>query len=166
MGQKMSDIRPSKRNNTSQNTPELISIPDWDLILENVMQTDLVPELPPSGGYENTIRVNDVFSRYAFAYPVSSPTAVNTAKVTNDNVTRLAYLPTVKITDNGSVFCLNCDRRKSPRPGHHTPPCNYEAGTNYWSLRKNACYEKDVIEHVLWKFRNRGHKNLPLTILN
>ena len=31
-------------------------------------------------GYENIVRAIDVFSRYAFAYPVSNPTAVNTAK--------------------------------------------------------------------------------------
>ena len=31
--------------------------------------------------YENIITAIDVFSRYAFAYPVSNPTAVNTVKV-------------------------------------------------------------------------------------
>ena len=45
------------------------------------MQIDLLPELPPSGGYENIIAAIDVFSRYAFADPVSNPTAVNTSKV-------------------------------------------------------------------------------------
>ena len=62
-------------------TPELIDIPDGDLGPEDFMQIDLLPELPPSGRYENIITAIDVFSRYAFAYPVSSPTAVNTAKV-------------------------------------------------------------------------------------
>ena len=44
------------------------------------MQNDLLPELPPSGGYENIIRALDVFSRYACTYLVSNPTAVNTGK--------------------------------------------------------------------------------------
>ena len=44
----------------------------------------------------------DVFSRYAFAYPVSNPTAVNTAKVIIDIMTRHAYI--LIITDKGSVF--------------------------------------------------------------
>ena len=70
------------------------------------MQNDLLPELPPSGGYENIIRAIDVFSRNAFAYPVSNPTAVNTAKVIIDIMTIHAYLPTLIITDKGSVFCL------------------------------------------------------------
>ena len=68
------------------------------------MQIDLLPELPPSGGYENIITAIDVFSRYAFAYPVSNPTAVNTAKVIIDIMTRHACLPTLIITDKGSVF--------------------------------------------------------------
>ena len=45
-----------------------------------------------------------VFSRYAFAYPVFNPTAVNTAKVIIDISTRHAHLSTVFVTDKGSVF--------------------------------------------------------------
>ena len=66
-----------KRINNTKITPELIHIPEWDLGPEDLMQIDLLPELPPIGGYENIITAIDVFSRYAFAYPVSNPTAVN-----------------------------------------------------------------------------------------
>ena len=93
-----------KRINNTRITPELIHIPEWDLGPEYLMQIDLLPELPPSGGYENIIKAIDVFSRYAFAYPVFNPTAVNTAKVIIDIMTRLAYLPTLIITDEGSVL--------------------------------------------------------------
>ena len=40
-----------------QNLIEHISAP------EDAMQIDLVPELPPSGGYENIVTTMDVFSR-------------------------------------------------------------------------------------------------------
>ena len=93
-----------KRINNARITPELFHNPEWDLGPEDVMQIDLLPELPPSGGYENIITAIDVFSRYAFAYPVSNPTAVNTAKVIIDIMTRHAYLPTLIITDKGSVL--------------------------------------------------------------
>ena len=93
-----------KRINNTRITSDLISIPEWDLGPEDLMQTDLLPELPPSGGYENIITAKGVFSRYAFAYPVSNPTTVNTAKVIIDIMTRHAYLPTLIITDKGSVF--------------------------------------------------------------
>ena len=93
-----------KRINNTRITPELIHIPEWDLGPEDLMQINLLPDLPPSGGYENIITAIDVFSRYAFAYPVSNPTAVNTAKVIIDIMTRHAYLPTLIIADKGSVF--------------------------------------------------------------
>ena len=93
-----------KRINNTRITPELIHIPEWDLGTEDLMQIDLLSELPLSGGYENIITAIDVFSRFAFAYSVSNPTAVNTAKVIIDIMTRHAYLPTLIITDKGSVF--------------------------------------------------------------
>ena len=66
------------------------------------MQIDLKPELPPSGGYETIITAIAVFSKNAFAYIVSDPTAVNTAKVVLNIMTRDAYLATLIITDNGA----------------------------------------------------------------
>ena len=68
------------------------------------MQIDLLPELPPSGCNENIFTAKDVFSRYAFAYPFSKPTAVKTTKVLKDIMTGHAYLPALIITDKRSVF--------------------------------------------------------------
>ena len=93
-----------KSINNTRLTPELIQISEWDLGPEDLMQIDLLPELPPCGGYENIIAAIDVFSRYALAYPVSNPTAVNTAKVIIDMKTRHAYFHTLIIADKGSVF--------------------------------------------------------------
>ena len=45
------------------------------------MQIDLVPGLPPSGGYENIVTAMDVFSRYLFAHPTSNQDAKTIAKV-------------------------------------------------------------------------------------
>ena len=83
---------------------ELLNVPEWDMGPEDAMQIDLLLELPPSGGYENIVTTVDVFSRYAFVYPVSTPTAVNTAKVIIEIMTRHSYLPTLMITDKGTVF--------------------------------------------------------------
>ena len=68
------------------------------------MQTDLWSELPPSGGYENNIIAVGVYLRYAFNYPVSNPTAVNTTKVILEILTRHAYLPFLTILGKGSVL--------------------------------------------------------------
>ena len=68
------------------------------------MQINLIPELASSGGYENTMRAIDVFSRYVFAYLVTNVMAVNTENVLIVIMTRHAFLPTLKITDKRSVF--------------------------------------------------------------
>ena len=85
-------------------TPELLNLPEWTLGTEDAMQIDLLPNLPPSGGYENIITAMDVFSRYLFAYPVADASAANTAKVIIDIMTKHTYLPTTLITDKGSAF--------------------------------------------------------------
>ena len=43
--------------------PELLNLPEWILGPEDAMQIDLLPNLPPSGGYENIITDMDVFSQ-------------------------------------------------------------------------------------------------------
>ena len=48
-----------------QNTNEHITVP------EDAVQIDLVPEIPPSGGYERIVTAMEVFSRSFFAYPTS-----------------------------------------------------------------------------------------------
>ena len=44
---------------------------------EDAMQNELVPEFPPSLGYENIVTAMDVLSRYLFAYPSSNLDAKN-----------------------------------------------------------------------------------------
>ena len=68
------------------------------------MQIDLLPNLPPSGGYENVLTAIDVFSRYSFAYPLTDASAINVAKVLMDIMTKHSYLPTTLITDKGTAF--------------------------------------------------------------
>ena len=71
---------------------------------ENAMQIDLVPELPPSGGYENIVTAMDVFSRYLFSYPTANQDAKTNAKVLINIMTKHAYLPTTLISDKGTAF--------------------------------------------------------------
>ena len=71
---------------------------------EDAMQIDLVPGLPPSGGYENIVTAIDVFSRYLFAYPTSNQDAKTVAQVLINIMTKHAFLPTTLISDKGTVF--------------------------------------------------------------
>ena len=52
------------------------------------MQFDLVPELPPSGGYENKVTAMDVCSRYLFAFATSNQDAKTVAEVINIIMTK------------------------------------------------------------------------------
>ena len=81
-----------------QNPNEHITAP------EDAMQIDLVPELPPSGGYENILTAMDVFSRHLFAYPTSNQDAKTIAKVLINIMTEHVYLPTTLISDKGAGF--------------------------------------------------------------
>ena len=71
---------------------------------EDAMQIDLVPGLPPSGGFENIVTAMDVFSRYLFAYPTSNQDAKTSAKVIINIMTKHAYLTTTLISDKGTAF--------------------------------------------------------------
>ena len=101
-----------KRISNMKKEPELLKVPEWDLGLEDAMQIHLLPELPHGGGYENNFTAIDLFSRYAFAYPVSDSIAVNQAEVKIDILTRHACLPTLVITKKDRYSVLKSLLRK------------------------------------------------------
>ena len=155
-----------KRINNTRITPELIHIPEWDLGPGDLMQIDLLPELPPSGGYENIITAFDVFSRYAFAYPVSNPTAVNTAKVIIDIMTRHAYLPTLIITDKGSVFVSQVIHEVAEILGINLKHATTKHAQTIGVLERAHATIKTSLKMASGEYRKQWHKYLPIAILN
>ena len=119
---------------------------------EDAMQIDLLPNLPPSGGYENVRTAINAFSRYLFAYPLTDASSINVAKVLIDIMTKHAYLPTTLITDNGTAFTstniaqitqilgitLKCATTKHPQTIEKLEPTNASLKTNLKrALREN-----------------------------
>ena len=155
-----------KRISNTRITPELIHIPEWDLGPEDLMQIDLLPEMPPSGGYENIITAIDVFSRYAFAYPVSNPTAVNTAKVIIDIMTRHAYLPTLIITDKGSVFISQVIHEVAEILGIYLKHATTKHAQTMGVLERAHATIKTSLKMASGEYRKQWHKHLPIAILN
>ena len=92
------------RINPRFNRPPLQNPNEYTTATEDAMQIDLVPGLPPTGGYEDIVRAIDVFSRYVFAYPTSNQDAKTVAKVIINIMTKHAYLPTTLISDKGTAF--------------------------------------------------------------
>ena len=130
------------------------------------MQIDLLPELPPSGGYENIITAIDVFSRYAFAYPVSNPTAVNTTKVIIDIMTRHAYLPTLIITDKGSVFVSQVIHEVAEILGIYLKHATTKRAQTIGVLERAHATIKISLKMASGEYRKQWHKYLPIAILN
>ena len=92
------------RINSRINRPPLQNPNEHITAPEDAMQIDLVPGLPPSGGYENIVKAIDVFSRYLFAYPTANQDAKTVAKVIINVMTKHAHLPTTLISDKGTAF--------------------------------------------------------------
>ena len=154
-----------KRINDTRITPELIHIPEWDLGPEDLMQIDLLPKLLPSGVYENITAI-DVFSRYAFAYPVSNPTAVNTAKVIVDIMTRHAYLATLIITDKGSVFVSQVIHEIAEILGIKLKHATTKHAQTIGVLERAHATIRTSLKMASGENRKQWHKYLPSAILN
>ena len=109
---KVSRINPRLTRLPLQNPNEYITAP------EDAIQTDLVPGLHPSGGYENIVTAMDVFSRYLLAYRTSNQDATTIAKVIINITTELAYLPTTLISDEGAAFTSHVIKEVTGVPGN------------------------------------------------
>ena len=156
----------NKRIHNNRITPELIHIPEWDLGPADLMKIDLLPELPPSGGYENIITAKDVFSRYAFVYPVSNPTALSTAKVIIEILTRDAYLPKLIITDKGSVFVSQVIHEVAEKLGIHLKHATKKHAQTIGVLERAHATIETSLKMASAEYRKQWHKYLPIAILN
>ena len=155
-----------KRIPNSSITPELLNLPEWDLGPEDAMQIDLLPHLPPSGGYENIITAMDVFSRYLFAYPVTDASATNTAKVIIDIMTKHTYLPTTLITDKGTAFTSRLVAEVAQILGIRIKCATTKHPQTIGKLERTHASHKTNLKMASGDYRRQWHKYLPLAVLN
>ena len=130
------------------------------------MQIDLLPELPPSGGYESIITAIDVLLRYAFADRVSNSTAVNTAKVIIDIMTRHAHLPTLVIKDKGSVLVSQVIHEVAETLGINLKHATTKHAQTIGVPEGAHATNKTSLKMVSGEYRNQWYKYLPIAILN
>ena len=155
-----------KRIKNTRNTPELLHFREWDLGPEDLMQVDLLQEIPPSGGYEKIVTAIDVFSRYAFVYPVSNPTAVNTAKVIIDITPIHAYLPTLNIKDKGSVFVSQVIHEGAEILGKNLKHATTKHAQTIGALERAHATIKTSSKMASGEYMKQWHKYLLIAILN
>ena len=156
----------NKRIDNTQLRPELLNCPEFDLGPEDILQMDILPALPPSGGFQHVITAVDVFSRYLFAYPTSNPTAPAMAKVLIDIMCKHCYLPTKIITDKGSVFTSQVMDEVAVVLGVRLKIATTKHAQTIGILERSHASLKTTLKIASGEFRNQWHKYLPLAVLN
>ena len=141
-------------------------MPEWDLGPEDALKIDLLPNLPPSGGYENIITALDVFSRYLFAYPVTDASAISTAKVLIDIMTRHTFLPTTLITDKGTAFTFRVVEEVAKILGITLKCATTKHPQTIGKLERTHASLKGNLKMASGEYRRQWHKYLSLAVLN
>ena len=155
-----SRINPQFTHPPLQNPNEYITAP------EDAMQIDLVPGLPPSGGYENTVTAIDVFSRYLFAYPTSNQDAKTVAKVIINIVTKHAYLPKTFISDKGTAFTSHVIKEVAGVLGITLKHATTKHAQTIGLLERSHASIKQALKIETGERRSIRHKYVSIAVLN
>ena len=156
----------NKRINNDLLKTELLNCPEWEQGPEDILQMDILPNLPPSGGYDNIITAIDVFSRYLFAYPVTRITAPAVAKVIMDILCKYTYLPTTIITDMGTQFNSHVTKEVAAVLNIELKHATTKHAQTIGLLERTHASVKTHLRAATGEFRNNWHKFLPLAVLN
>ena len=156
----------TKRINNDLLRTELLNCPEWDLGPEDILQMDILPNFPPSGGYDHIITAIDVFSRYFFAYPVTRITATTVSRVIMDILCKHTYLPTTIITDLGTQFNRPVTHEVAAVQGIELKQATMKHAQTIGLLERTHSSVKIHLKAATGEFRNNWHKYLPLAVLN
>ena len=143
-----------------QNTNEHINAP------EDAMQIDLVPELPPSGGYESIMTAMDVFSRSLFAYSTSNQVAKTIANVINNIMTKHADLRTTLISDKGTAFMSHVIKGVAGVLGIILKHATTKHAQTIGLLKRSHASIKQALKIETGERRSLWHKYINLAVLN
>ena len=88
-----------KRINGRQIRPKMINNTEHVLGPEDILEIDILPNLPNSAGFQNIVTMIDVFSRCLFAYPTQNSTAKTIGRCIVDVMTRHSSLPILILSD-------------------------------------------------------------------
>ena len=155
-----SRIHPQLTRPRLQNPNEYITAP------EDAMQIDLVPGLPPSGGYENIVTDIDVFSRCLFAYPTSHQDAKAVAKVIINIMTKHAYLPTTLISDKGTAFTSIVNKEVAGVLGVTLKHATTKHAQTIGLLERSHASIKHALKIEAGERRSLWHKYVSIAVLN
>ena len=107
-----------------------------------------------------------MFSRYLFAYPVTDASAVNTAKVIIDIMTKHSYLPTTLITDKGTAFTSRLVDKITKILGIQLQCATTKHPQTIGKLERTHSSLKGNLKMASGEYRRQKHKYFPLAVLN
>ena len=132
---------------------------------EDILETDIQPNLPNSAGYQNIVTMIDVFSRYLFAYPTQNATARTIGRCIVDVMTRHAYLPTLILSDKGSQFRSEVVAEITQILEIQISHASNETCTIDWNFGKNTRFNQNCTEHIDRRIRSRWHKYVQIAVM-
>ena len=133
---------------------------------EDAMQIDLVPRLPPSGGYENIVTAMDVICRYFFAYPTSNQDATTIAIVIINIMTKHAYLPTTLISDKCTAFTSHVIKEVAGVLGITLKHATTKHAQTIGLLERSHASIKQSLKIETGERRSLWHKYISIAVLN
>ena len=153
------------RTDRSLTRPSLQNLNEHINAPEDAMQNDLVPELPPSGGYENIVTAMDVFSRFLFANPISNQDAKTFAKVLSNIMTKHAYLPTTLISDKGIAFMSQVIKEMAGVLGITLKHATTKHAQTIGLLERSHASIKQALKIETGERRSLWHKYINIAVL-
>ena len=130
------------------------------------MKIDLVPGLPPSGGYENIVTAMDVFSRYLFAYPTSNQDTTTIAKVIINIMTKHTYLPTTLISDKRTAFTSHVNKEVADVLGITLKHATTKHAQTIGLPERSHASIKQSVKIETGERRSLWHKYISIAVLN
>ena len=129
------------------------------------MQIDLVPGLPPSGGYENNVTAVDVFSRVLLAYPTSNQDVETIAKVIINIMTKHANLPTTLISDKGTAFLSHVSKEVAGVLGITIKHATTKQAQITGLLERSNASIKQALKRGTGEWKSLWHKYASIAVL-
>ena len=133
---------------------------------EDAMQYDLVPELPPSSGYENIVTAMDVFSRYLSSYLKSNQDAKTIAKVIISIMTEQADLPRTLIPDIGSALGSHVNKDKAGVLGITLKHATTKYAQTIGLLERSQASINHALKIETGMRRSLRHQYVSIAVLN
>ena len=154
-----------KRINTRQIRPKMINpTSDFSMGPEDILEVDILPNLPSSAGYQHMITMIDVFSRYLFAYPTQNMTAQTVEK--SSLTSRHAYLPTTTTSDKGSQFTAEVVQKITKILDIEIRNATTKHAQTIGILERTHASIKTALKISTGERKSMWHKNVRIAVMN